>query len=80
VRAERSAHDVDSAFVGNEQARDDLEERALAGAVLPTNRMDPACVERTRRSVDGDEIAEALSHGYGAGELVLFHAPFPPVA
>jgi hypothetical protein len=58
------AADLDVAFVGNEERREDLEERRLAAAVGPQDAKDIACV-----GVQG-EAAERAAISVGVRNLL----------
>jgi len=53
--------EVDPALVGRIQARDDVEERRLAGAVRPDQPGDLLLLERERDVVERQDAAEAPS-------------------
>ena len=55
-----------AAAVGRQQARDQIEERGLAGAVRPDDGVQRARRRDRSSGVDGGEAAEALAEFFGA--------------
>jgi hypothetical protein len=60
VDGDRAAVELDHARVGGLDARDDLDHRRLAGAVLPDERVHPPGVDGDLRLADRADGAEAL--------------------
>ena len=63
-----AAAESHAAAVGPGRAGDEIEHRALAGAVRSDQREDFARVEREADLIDGDQAAETLDHALGRKE------------
>jgi hypothetical protein len=84
VRFEPPAVDAHLAGVGRDDAGGHLEQRALAGAVLAHDRVQPARLERERHVVDGVHRAVTLVESFereqrGHGERPTLPRPPAPV-
>jgi hypothetical protein len=62
AEAHRRAIDENVSGVGSNQARQDVHQRRLAGAVLAQDPQDFACCQRKRDVVIGDDARKALGH------------------